>query len=44
MEECNVEVDGCLPLLDEISLPPLTGEVLAEVVRVLPEESLDGWS
>ena len=33
LEEFDAEVDGWLPLLHEISLPPLTGEGLAEVVR-----------
>ena len=43
--EFNLEVDGWLPLLDEVSLPPLTGEVLADVVRrkSAAAGSLDGW-
>ena len=29
----DVEVDGWLPVFPEVFLPPLTGEVLADVVR-----------
>ena len=40
-----MEVHGWLPLLPEISLPALTGEMLAEVVRRegVTAGSLDGW-
>ena len=40
-----MEVDGRLPLLPEISLPALTGEMLADVVRRkgATAGSLDGW-
>ena len=39
------EVDGWLPLLPVVSLPELTGETLAEVVRrkSATAGSLDGW-
>ena len=45
LEEFDAEEDGWLPFRDEISLPPLTGEVLAEVVRrkSAGAGSLDGW-
>ena len=45
LEEFDAEVGGWLPLLHEISLPPLTGEDLAEVVRRISATagSLDGW-
>ena len=45
LEEFAVEVDGWLTLLPEISLPALTGEMLAEVVRRegVTAGSLDGW-
>ena len=45
LEEFAVEVDGWLLLLPEISLPALTCEMLAEVVRreSAPAGSLDGW-
>ena len=45
LEEFDAEVGGWLPLLHEISLPPLTGEDLAEVVRRTSAAagSLDGW-
>ena len=33
LEEFTQEVDGWLPFLPEVSLPRLTGEVLAEVVH-----------
>ena len=33
LEEFTQEVDGWLPLLPEVSLPRLTGEMLAEVVH-----------
>ena len=38
-----MEVDGWFPLLPDISLPALTGEVLAEVVRRLPLVVWTGW-
>ena len=45
LEEFNLEVDGWLPLIPEISLPELTGETLADVVRRkgATAGSLDGW-
>ena len=44
LEEFN-EVEGWLPLLHVISLPQLTGEMLADVVRRkgATAGSLDGW-
>ena len=33
MEDFDAEVEGLLPLLPEVHLPPLTGAVLADVVR-----------
>ena len=33
LDEFTQEVEGWLPLLPEVSLPQLTGEVLAEVVH-----------
>ena len=41
----QLEVDGCLPLLPVVSLPELTGEMLADVVRrkSAAAGSLDGW-
>ena len=40
-----MEVGGWLPLLPQISLPTLTGEMLADVVRRkgVTASSLDGW-
>ena len=40
-----MEVDGWLPLLQEVSLPRLTGEMVAEVVhrKGAGAGSLDGW-
>ena len=45
LEEFTQEVDGWLPLLPEISLPRLTGEMFAEVVHRegATAGSLDGW-
>ena len=45
LEEFNEEVDGWLPLLPVISLPHLTGEMLADVVRrkSATAGSFDGW-
>ena len=45
LEEFNEEIDGWLPLLPVISLPQLTGEMLADVVRRkgATAGSLDGW-
>ena len=44
-EEFALEVDGWLPLLPVVSLPELTGEMLAEVKRRegATAGSLDGW-
>ena len=43
--EFNEEVGGWLPLLPEVSLPRLTGEMLAEMVhsKGATASSLDGW-
>ena len=43
--EFTQEVGGWLPLLQEVSLPGLTGEMLAEVVhrKGATAGSLDGW-
>ena len=45
LEEFDREVDGWLPLLHEVDLPRLTGQVLADVVRCkgATAGSLDGW-
>ena len=45
LEEFAVEVDGWLPLLPEVHLPRLTGQMLADVVRRegATAGSLDGW-
>ena len=45
LEEFALEVDGWLPLLPVVSLPELTGEMLAEFVRrkSATAGSLDGW-
>ena len=45
LEEFTREVDGWLPLLPEVSLPRLSGEMLAEVVHRMGATagSLDGW-
>ena len=45
LEEFDREVEGCLPLLLEDSLPRLTGQMLADVVRGkgATAGSLDGW-
>ena len=45
LEEFSFEVEGWLPLLLEISLPRLTGQVLADVVqrKGATAGSFDGW-
>ena len=45
LEEFNTEVEGWLPLLPEVSLPCLTGQVLADVVhrKGVTAGGLDGW-
>ena len=45
LEEFDREVDGWLPLLPEVHLPRLTGQMLAEVVHreSVTAGSLDGW-
>ena len=45
LDEFNFEVDGWLPLLPEVSLPRLTGQMLADVVqrKGVTAGSLDGW-
>ena len=45
LDEFNREVDGWLPLLLEVHLPRLTGQVLADVVhrKSATAGSLDGW-
>ena len=45
VDEFNREVDGWLPLLPEVHLPRLTGQVLADVVqrKGATAGSLDGW-
>ena len=45
LEEFDHEVEGWLPLLPEVSLPRLTGQVLADVVqrKGATAGSLDGW-
>ena len=45
LEEFDREVDGWLPLLPEVLLPRLTGQMLADVVRrkSATAGSLDGW-
>ena len=45
LEEFVVEVDGWLPLLPEVHLPRLTGQMLADVVwrKGATASSLDGW-
>ena len=44
-EEFNEEVEGWLPLLPEVSLPRLTGQLLADVIqrKSVTAGSLDGW-
>ena len=46
LEEFDREVEDWLPLLPEVALPRLTGELLAEVVqrKGATAGSLDGWS
>ena len=45
LDEFGFEVDGWLPILPEIHLPRLTGQMLAEVVlhKGVSAGSLDGW-
>ena len=46
LEEFDVEVEGWLPLLPEVHLPCLTGQMLADVVvqrKGATAGSLDGW-
>ena len=45
LDEFGLEVDGWLPILPEIHLPRLTGQMLADVVlhRGVSAGSLDGW-
>ena len=46
LEEFDREVGGWLPLLPEVHLPRLTGQMLAEVVQCMgaaAAASLDGW-
>ena len=45
LEEFDDEVEGWLPLLPEVSLPCLTGQMLADVVqhKSATAGSLDGW-
>ena len=46
LEEFNLEVEGWLPLLPEVALPRLTGQMLADVVqrKGATAGNLDGWS
>ena len=45
LDECSFEVDGWLPLLPEVHLPRLIGQMLADVVlrKSAAAGSLDGW-
>ena len=45
LEEFNEEVEGWLPLLPEVDVPPLTGSDLFQVVpcKTATAGSLDGW-
>ena len=45
MEEFDAEVEGWLPLLPEMDLPPLTGADIAGVVwrKTATAGRLDGW-
>ena len=45
LDEFSFEVDGWLPLLPEVHLPGLTGQMLADVVlrKGVSAGSLDGW-
>ena len=45
LDEFSFEVDGWLPLLPEVHLPRLTGQMLADVVqrKCVTAGSLDGW-
>ena len=46
LDEFSFEVEGWLPLLPEVHLPRLTGQMLADVVqrKGVTAGSLDGWS
>ena len=45
LDEFSFEVDGWLPLLPEVHLPRLTGQLLADVVhrKGVSAGGLDGW-
>ena len=45
LDEFSFEVEGWLPLLPEVHLPRLTGQMLADVVqrKGVTAGSLDGW-
>ena len=45
LDEFGFEVDGWLPLLPEVHLPRLTGQLLADVVhrKGVSAGGLDGW-
>ena len=45
LDEFGFEVDGWLPLLTEVHLPRLTGQMLADVVhrKGVSAGGLDGW-
>ena len=45
LDEFGFEVDGWLPLLPEVHLPRLTGQMLADVVhrKGVSAGGLDGW-
>ena len=45
MDEFSFEVDGWLPLLPEVQLPRLTGQMIADVVhhKSVSAGGLDGW-
>ena len=45
LDEFGFEVDGWLPILPEVHLPRLTGQMLADVVlrKGVSAGSLDGW-
>ena len=46
LEAFDREVEGCLPLLPEVHLPRLTGQMLADVVqrKGATAGGLDGWA